>query len=297
MLATMFDPTRDMHITARKHWPKEAKVDGIRIDLYLKKKGRNRAFTRVAGKHTGELTEKTAHIEWLKHIDPPCDIHLTGECQWGISSRSTMSVLGSEWSRAIDMQYDVPLEFYGFDLPKIGGSPYTKRRDVLIQVVDYLCVENIHASEVLHGETDDCLREVMERGGHDGLILKDPYGFYVSNTRPPDAWIKVKPCYVFVAVVLRAVPGKGKFRGMLGSLELGMVDGNGHIIPVGSCGSGHWTVANRQEVWRPREVVEVEAYEVTEEGKLWHPRFICRRPELDWKRCSAEQLEEPTWKN
>lgn len=100
----------------------------------------------------------------------------------------------------------------------------------------------------------------------------------------------------YVAVITGQIAGKegktGQMLGRMGSLMLGMWNGK-MLVPVGNCGTGFEMDERGPSCWPVHQVVEVESSDITEDGKLWHPRFIRRRPELNLRDALLEQIHEP----
>lgn len=113
---------------------------------------------------------------------------------------------------------------------------------------------------------------VVNSMGYEGLVL-----------RQGSTWLKVKPAQSFDLLVLGVEEGKGKHKGRMGFL----------ITKMGKVGTG-FTDKERADWWARREAVnpatfhglplerlkitiEIEAMQLTPDGKLRHPRFIRER--------------------
>ncbi|WP_052704259.1 ATP-dependent DNA ligase [Halomonas sp. S2151] len=109
--------------------------------------------------------------------------------------------------------------------------------------------------------------------GYEGAMLKkpdDPYSFRRSYT-----WMKMKPEASEDLTVVGWEEGTGKYEGLVGAL---IVDFKGVEVRVGS----GLTDALRASLWAERDalegrIAEVEYMEVTPDGSLRHPRFVCFR--------------------
>lgn len=255
----------------------EPKLDGIRLVVDLL---HGYAWTRVVGVDGGQA-DKWYHIPWLEDLKGLPYI-LDGEVIAGDNSRDTMSVLGSNPGLAREKQLDTPLVFHAFDLLWDHNAqrviyPRFERRKWLEDAVGVLWEHvgqelTIVPTSMSPTANLDYFNYRVAKGD-EGIMLKDPYGQYHYDSRPPDNWIKVKPKLTFTAVVTGITHGKGKFAGLVGSLQLGMWDGT-RLVPVGSAGTGKALNNMTRELsnWRVHEVVEVSCYEITEDLKLWHPR-------------------------
>lgn len=258
----------DEHEIQLLSWPAEPKIDGVRAIIYIRPDG-NYAFTRVKGVD-GRLANKTRHIKWLAGLQG----YMTIDCELvaGVNSRSTMSVLGSGWQRAIELQRETPLIPFAFDLLQLDGKnlmhlPWKQRRK-LLEEHSPLSVVPLRP----RGESNQEYFERMVAAGLEGIMLKDPGASYLCDMRPPRHWLKMKPWLYFVAVVTWVTAGTGKYKGMMGALELAMWDGE-RLVDVGRVGTG-FTDKQRRERWKVRTVVKVRCFEITDDGKLWHPSFI-----------------------
>lgn len=292
MLADTFDPESEIHQLALRTWPCELKARGVRAIVT-----RGQVTTRVVSKKTEELTDKTEHLPWVKDFPP--GIMLDGELIWGSTEREAMSVLGCLPEKSRELQKDNPVILVAFDLLMFDGRNFqmnkqTVRSLMLTKLMPTLADFPI---KLITRKPDRVKSQVwyedVVKAGYEGVILKYPYGVYSPGLRPSNVWIKLKPDRTFNVVILRVQPGKegktGQMLGLMGALELGMWDGSS-LVPVGKVGTG-FSLEQRAEKWRPREVIEVKCAEVTPDGKLSHTRFERRRPDLTYKEASLEQYQ------
>ena len=283
----------------RWNWDAQRKVDGIRAMVYLGPQGK-RVLTRVKGKHTGEYGVKTEHLPWLP--DTEKDYVFDGELLWGRNSKECMKNLGCLPTESLKRQEAThPVCFVAFDILVGWGinlcpRPYFQRREALLDHGSFVAMNLDHKFQILKHFTD--ARSAWERAKSlewEGIILKESFGTYEPGRRSPN-WVKVKRAKKYVAVVTGQLAGKegktGQMLGRMGSLMLGMWNGK-MLVPVGNCGTGFDMDERGPSSWPVHLVVEVESSDITEDGKLWHPRFIRRRPELDLRAASVEQIHEP----
>lgn len=292
MLATALDYKRDKDGNPtfeeqQFQWDAQPKLDGIRCVYYFDGED-TRALTRVKGKHTGEYANKINHLPWF--IYPTPQTVLDGELIWGKSSRSTMEVLGCESGKALRLQEEHGfVQFHVFDTPFYRGRdvrflPWERRREFLLEFIDRW--SNLHV-----------VREFPARlawnAGGEGIMLKAPMHQYECGRRSEN-WLKVKRFRRFIVVVTTFTWGKagktGTMLGKMGAIEISMLDHRGILISVGACGTGFSMEERHAGAWPARTVVEVESSDVTEDNKLWHPRFIRRRPDLRVEDASLGQL-------
>ena len=119
----------------------------------------------------------------------------------------------------------VNVRFLAFDLPKHGGT-FEQRDKALRRVVsragsDYL--KKVRQFEVESYKHLSYLLERTVRAGGEGLMLHKKSGRYKSG-RSSDL-LKFKKFYDEEAVVVAHNKGKGKYRGMLGSLTVKTPEG------------------------------------------------------------------------
>jgi bifunctional non-homologous end joining protein LigD len=278
-------------------WDAEVKLDGIRMLVYIEPNCNNsRALTRVKGKHTGAYANKGPHLAWLRTDGLVDDLTvLDGEVTWGKNSRTTMEILGCHANESLRRQVELgPLKFTAFDILMGGGrdfryKTYEQRRDILHAVMFNLNTQ-------FPGEVDWVMpgpaKALWAKGG-EGIMLKEPMHNYQAGCRSP-SWLKVKRFKKYIAVVTGYTAGKegktGQMVGLMGSLWLGMLDHRGILMPVGAAGTGFGMTERSPLAWPVRTVVEVASSDVTEDGKLWHPRFLKRRPDLRVEDAQLSQL-------
>lgn len=186
------------------------------------------------------------------------------------------------------------LRFYAFDIMPL--SEWTNRKcktsqkertyalnmalsdaaAVKVYASDSRVVRSVQeATKFFHDVTKDGVP-----GKDEGLIIKDPDGQYEWGRAK--AWAKWKPVNTYDLTVLRAVEGKGKFKGTLGALECEGEDENGRKIE-GSVGGG-FSDKERDTFWKMRSeiaglVIECAADKMTKakNSDAWalrFPRFV-----------------------
>ena len=105
------------------------------------------------------------------------------------------------------------------------------------------------------------LASVVKQGG-EGLMLHRANALY--ETGRSDALLKLKPALDAEGVVVRHLPGKGKYEGMLGALEIRLADGK--LLRLGSGFSDE----QRKNPPQPGAVVTYRYRDLTRNGL---PRF------------------------
>ena len=123
--------------------------------------------------------------------------------------------------------------YYVFDLPK-SELPFEARQTQLDNLVARSPVEHLHyvRQQLVResGQLDAMLANVVDGGG-EGLMLSKPDSNYEAGRT--DTLIKLKPRYDAEAVVLAYEQGKGRFRGMMGSMLVKTEDGKEFKIGTG----------------------------------------------------------------
>jgi ATP-dependent DNA ligase len=119
----------------------------------------------------------------------------------------------------------------------------------------------------------DTARAYVQRGGYDGLILRDPLAGYSRGLAKNGEIIKVKPSLTLDLLVVGIEEGLGKHAGRLGSVT---VEYRGVQTKVGT----GFSDADRMAFWPATgnvgiigRIVEVEAMGLTDAGALREPRF------------------------
>ena len=84
---------------------------------------------------------------------------------------------------------------------------------------------------------------------------------------------------------------KSFYMGYAGSLEIGLVDANGKIVPIGYLSGLTDEVKMNYKDYEKR-VIEVGAMELNDTGGLRHAKMLGWRDDKDWAECSIEQLKE-----
>jgi bifunctional non-homologous end joining protein LigD len=199
-----------------------------------------------------------------------------------------------------------PVVFLAFDVLHLDGRatmelPYARRRELLDGL--HLDGPAWQTPPAFTGGGADAVRASQDHG-LEGVVAKRTQSRYTPRRRSPD-WIKVKNVRTQEVVVGGWRPGKGRRSGTVGSLLLGLPDGNG-LRYIGQVGTGftesmladlHTRLTRlarksspfvpeipradaRDANWvTPRLVGEVAFGEWTEGGRLRHPSWRGLRPD------------------
>jgi len=131
---------------------------------------------------------------------------------------------GEHWRQVRYMVFDLPEHPGDFDTRLIALSAYVKAANVpWLQVVEHFQVPD-HAALIL-------LRDKLVAQGAEGLMLRRGDSLYRAG-RSGDL-LKVKPRDDADATVIAHLPGKGKYRGMLGALLVEMPNGQRFRLGTG----------------------------------------------------------------
>ncbi|WP_434354813.1 DNA ligase [Parasalinivibrio latis] len=166
--------------------------------------------------------------DWFVSALP--DVPLDGELWAGRGNfhRVTSTVLDDipddeAWKNIRFMVFDMP----GENIPFLQRYQAAK---LIIEELDVNAVELVeHKSLVSSHELSLLLNNVEEQGG-EGLMLRNIYSFY--RVGRSDDLLKVKTSQDGEALIVGYSPGKGKYRGQLGSLIV--VNKEGSTFRIGS---------------------------------------------------------------
>lgn len=130
------------------------------------------------------------------------------------------------------------MRYMVFDLPAHGG-PFAERLPALRAVVAALGQPWVVAVEQTPGTTEAALQArlaAVVQGGGEGLVLHHGAGRYVAQRS--DALRKLKPFEDAEARVVGHVPGRGKYAGQLGALQVELPAAEGRASRRFKLGSG-----------------------------------------------------------
>lgn len=125
------------------------------------------------------------------------------------------------------------VRFMVFELPGAPGN-FTERLARLHAVVGQASVPWLQAVEQFRLPDDKALKKKLAevvRGGGEGLMLHRADALYETGRSP--ALLKVTPWLDDEARVVAHLPGKGKYAGVLGALQVEMPDGRRFALGTG----------------------------------------------------------------
>ena len=125
-----------------------------------------------------------------------------------------------------------------------------------------------------YGPPQALCNELVEMGGFDGLILRDPDGLWERGRGTTGEIVKIKRVLSFDLRVVGMEEGKGKHAGRMGAIQVDFV---GKTLSVGT----GFRDDEREDWWREQggdfsvigRIAEIEAMDYSSEGLLREPRF------------------------
>jgi ATP-dependent DNA ligase len=260
----------------------EVKIDGYRAIF------ENSGFHSRLG-NTFDLPQIT---RWLKDYD----VILDGELYIHRATSSDITTaLGKDGDKG-------KLRYVVFDVLGTGGDtlltgmPWNYRRELLERIYDDIDPQSpIDLSKVypdkLGLRSFDEAMDYIESHGIEGLMLKNTQAIYEPDSRHVNNWWKLKKHMTYDVVIMGYEEGKGKFKGLIGSIVFGLYKGD-VLTSCGKC-SG-MTDELRREISENREafetmVFEIKAMERTKDGAFRHPVFSRFRTDKTPWQCLWEQ--------
>lgn len=125
------------------------------------------------------------------------------------------------------------IKYMIFELPDAPGTFVQRYQNIreLVRRVNWPQLQAVeHFSLADHAGLQSKLKQIVRDGG-EGLMLHRADALYVTGRSK--ALLKLKPLLDTEAKVIGHIPGKGKFEGMLGSLEMETPDGKRFRIGTG----------------------------------------------------------------
>ncbi len=125
------------------------------------------------------------------------------------------------------------IKYMIFELPNASGT-FAERAQRIEEILAGTHWPQLIAVEQFRVSDRAALKRKLDQvvcGGGEGLMLHLADAGYVTGRS--DVLLKLKPLQDTEAVVIEHVPGKGKYRGMLGALRVQMADGKKFLIGTG----------------------------------------------------------------
>ncbi|QYD70141.1 hypothetical protein KZJ38_07490 [Paraburkholderia edwinii] len=127
-----------------------------------------------------------------------------------------------------------------------------------------------------YGNPTTLCDSLVEQGGYDGLILRNPYGLWTAGSGTDGEIIKVKKAETYDLRVVGVEEGKGKYKGTLGALVCQGPKGHVKVSGMTDEQRDSWWSGEKGAGGDERVVgaiVEVACLGLTPQGSLREPRF------------------------
>ncbi len=307
----------------------ELKIDGSRYVMYVGYDPTGRrlgtAFlSRRESSKDGLYNDKAENVPHITEVDYEGwygtvldgEVHIPGEDFYTVSG--IMNSLPEEAiaKQKADGMANRMVVFTPYDCLAFKGEDVTHKPDILRRTLldEAVAAMNIQAKthllrigmsqfvmsqgpflkRIIRGigkEAEQRFKDATGMGG-EGLVIKDlhaPYG---------KGWYKMKKSFDTTCIVMGTpIPGKGKYKGQIGSLRVGVLDEHGLLIEVAAV-SGY-DDAERQRITDDYDsivgtCVDVIAETVTKGnpvGRLRNPTFARFRIDVSPSECTVEKLK------
>ena len=294
-------PTIEEAVEANPHHlTVEPKLDGVRVLVHCMPGYNIKVTTRTEDSNGNwrEIQDRLPSIrddEVLKELTRHGYTVFDGELVAPVKQdtlAATMSVIGSTPERAEALQRDQgPLVVHAFDMlfhkgDDIKNLGFWMRRSRLGKLLDIefndTPIRRMPSyDEALPSNRCDRIRMFLKEGA-EGAVLKAPHGAYGGAGL--GAWVRFKESFTTDAQVTGWVAGGGKYEGLIGAVEVSVIDHDtGALRAIGCVAPG--TDEKRRQlsevlmrmdrgaIIRLGLVAEVGAQKMTPAGRLRHPRI------------------------
>lgn len=274
-------------------WIAEPKLDGGRYMLYMDDDGKVNFFSR----RDFPRIDKAANVPHFAMRYPGLEgTILDGEILRPNATKlgDTTGIMNSLPAKAIARQkVEGWLRYNVFDILAYKGQdvrtkPLRERRVYLEAAVAEMANEHVVVVPQYTGEEKQELFDRIVRAGGEGTVLKNLGSSYGVN------WVKNKKVADFSVIISGFKPGNGKYAGSLGAVAVSVYQ-DGKLVEVGFA-SG-MTDAERDHIWKNQasylgRVIDVTAQEVTQDGRLRHPRWLRERDDVSPETLTMAKLLE-----
>jgi DNA ligase-1 len=227
----------------------EVKYDGARLQIHLKKDGREtevRFYSRRLNDDTRAMPDVAAA---LKKAWKGGDAILEGEAvafDPSLKEKQPFQAVLMRLGRVHGIEEkarEIPLVMHLFEMVYHDGEdlmrvPQVERRARLAKL--FRTTDRVKMTESVETDSMDeqaaFFRRAIEEG-HEGLMAKDPDAVYVPGRRA-EKWMKIKPAFETLDVVITGgIWGSGRRKGLLSSLIVAVRDRE-RFKTVGKVGTG-----------------------------------------------------------
>ncbi len=239
----------------------------IKLDGYRAISENGRFYSRLGN----DLTDK------LPHLRLPDNMVLDGELLFGKNSSDVTTVLGCKATKSLQLQESEKVRFVVFDILELDGKdltllPWEDRREQLGQAYWKLSAairQYVELSAVfVHPQNAITW---AEESGAEGVMLKNIHEEYYPGKRPEGVWYKVKKHDTADVKITGFTPGKGKFAGLIGSIEF--VDEKGNTGSCGGMTDDERKLFSFNSYEFVGQTIEIGYMERTKAGGYRHPVF------------------------
>lgn len=268
-------------------WAMEKKVDGHSGQIIIDREGHGHCYTA-----TRDVTDL------LPPLFYPSLRGTVLHVEWCAGKRSTSAQVSSFLSKDGWKKVEEPrvvilhvLVFQGRNVrPLVYTDNIIIREQVAKMLIGRWAIKTEVPATVLHSESAKVGRlEAWKAEGAEGAVYKRKDAPYTGGYSRD--WVKHKFDNTLDAWVFGYLPGNGKYKGLIGSLYLALVDKNGKFVTIGR--TGGMTDVVRKELTERLDKGEQFAVEVkyerwTNGDRLRHPRFLRVRDDLTTENCTVE---------
>jgi len=281
-------------------WTAELKYDGFGTQCIVEN-GVARFFARSPAAVAGEYTEYTDHVPHLtENMEGVPDGYYFGELYIeGMESAKLGTLHGSAERTEVLMKEHGLISFVVYDHIRdtTDKSIYTLRRENICKTIRGIKNTRWKTSQVLVGVALNVTLTKMVKGEVEGVVLKknDSQYFASTKSRSRSCWKKIKAIHTDDVVIFGAIPGQGKYEGMIGALSVGKyTNGKANVLTTVSgftdeqredFGKLFNIVDGKYEVKTPT-TIEIAYMEKTSKGGYRHPRYIRDRPDKAPSECT-----------
>ena len=137
------------------------------------------------------------------------------------SKRQDFEFIASAVSKAVPVDKEWQrITYMVFDAPGLN-APFSERAKHYTELINTLSLKHIKPVKQFRAENNESLSKLLDeytQAGAEGLILHKANAKFTDGRT--DNILKLKPYMDAEAVVIAHIPGKGKYKGMLGALRV-----------------------------------------------------------------------------
>ncbi|MBV9211629.1 MAG: ATP-dependent DNA ligase [Acidobacteria bacterium] len=227
----------------------EVKYDGARLQIHLKRGGRNLEVKLYSRRLNDDTQAMPDVVEALSKAWKSGDAIIEGEAvayDPALGKRLPFQAVLMRLGRVHGIEEkarEIPLVLYLFDLLYDNGEdlmrvPQALRRERLAKLfrptTRVMMTESVVSSEI---KDEEKFFKRAIKAGHEGVMAKDPDAIYLPGERTEN-WMKIKPAFETLDVaVVGGIWGSGRRKGLLSSLVVAIRDEES-FKTVGKVGTG-----------------------------------------------------------